>query len=220
MAKKATRLMREAACRRHTWRAEGTPGELERACRLARQALAWAERQHQPALAGQARRWIEAVERERREYDARLRPLTEAAGRAQELIPADELEAGTVREHAAPYRVSISGVGESREVGRFLPLTAAQVAGSWRPVDRVVVRREHYASVRRADGAGWGGRLQPRVGRPDMTIHVLMCEFTRIVPRCHFRLTLVRPDLWVHPSLFCGCDTHHNRARDDCILLP
>jgi hypothetical protein len=97
MAKKATRLMREATYRWAIWRAEGTPGELDLACRLARQALAWAVGQRQPVLAGQARRLVEALERERREYSARCRPPVEAAARAQEIIPADELEAGTVR---------------------------------------------------------------------------------------------------------------------------
>jgi len=54
MAKKATRLMREATFRWSIWRAEGTPGELDRACRLARQALAWTVGQRQPVLRGPA----------------------------------------------------------------------------------------------------------------------------------------------------------------------
>jgi hypothetical protein len=103
MAKKATRLMREAAYRWAIWRAEGTPGELDLACRLARQALAWAVRQRQAVLAGQARRLVAALERDRREYEARCWPLVEAAARAQEIIPADELEAGIVREPAVRY---------------------------------------------------------------------------------------------------------------------
>lgn len=41
MAKKATRLMREATYRWSIWRAEGTAGELDLACRLAREALVW-----------------------------------------------------------------------------------------------------------------------------------------------------------------------------------
>lgn len=56
---------------------------MDLACRLARQALG----------------------RDRREYGARCRPLVEAAARAQEIIPADELEAGTVREAPAPLYV-------------------------------------------------------------------------------------------------------------------
>jgi hypothetical protein len=103
MAKKATRLMREATYRWSVWKGEGTPGELDRAYRLARQALAWAERQRQPVLTGQARRLSEALERYRHEYDTRCRSLVEAAARAQETIPADELEAGIVREPSARY---------------------------------------------------------------------------------------------------------------------
>ncbi len=56
-------------------------------------------------LAGQARRLVEALEREWRKYSARRRPLVEAAARAQEIIPADELEAGAVRE--APAALSV-----------------------------------------------------------------------------------------------------------------
>jgi len=36
------------------WRAEGKPGELDLACRLARQALAWTVGQRQPVLRGPA----------------------------------------------------------------------------------------------------------------------------------------------------------------------
>jgi hypothetical protein len=126
MAKKATRLMREATYRWSVWKAEGTPGELDLACRLARQALAWAERQRQPVLAGQARRLIEALERDRREYDARCRPLVEAAARAQEIIPADELEAGIVREPAARYAgdprwIIVRYPGTCRRCGETVP---------------------------------------------------------------------------------------------------
>jgi hypothetical protein len=103
MAKKATRLMREATYRWATWRAEETPGELDLACRLARQALAWAVGQRQPVLASQARRLVAALERDRREYDARRLPLVEAAARAQEIFPADELEADIVREPMVRY---------------------------------------------------------------------------------------------------------------------
>jgi hypothetical protein len=105
MAKKATQLMREATYRWAIWRAEGTLGELDLACRLAHEAQAWAARQRQPVLARQGRRLVEALERERREYDARCRPLVEAAARAQEIIPADELEAGTVGEAPTPLYV-------------------------------------------------------------------------------------------------------------------
>lgn len=129
MAKKATRLMREATYRWTLWRAEGTPGELDLACRLARQALAWAVRQRQQVLAGQARRLVEALERDRREYDARCRPLVEAAARAQEIIPADELEAGAVRELAAryagdPYWIVAQYPGTCRRCGKTVPAEA------------------------------------------------------------------------------------------------